>query len=238
MQLEFVASIDSTNSELMRRAASGDYRPACLVADEQTAGRGRLGRAWLSHEEALTFSLGLPLAPLDWSGLSLAIGVSIAESLHPDIRIKWPNDLWIGQRKLAGILIETTAIAQAPSGQRYAVIGVGINLDAPRAALAQAVQDSKPAPIGLHELLPQLSRQATLDRILNPLVETLDIFEQDGYKPYAARFARRDALAGLSIKLSSGMAGQYRGVNAAGALLLQTDLGLQTIISHEVSVCR
>ncbi len=238
MNIEFVQSIDSTNSELMRRAAAGDYSTVCLVAKEQTAGRGRLGRAWLSDEHSLMFSLGLPLAPTDWSGLSLAVGLSIAESLHPSIQIKWPNDLWVDGQKLAGILIETTAIKDAPVGERYAVIGVGINLEAPEAAAAQAALDAKVAPIGLRELIPSITAEATLERILQPLVDNIKNFEQRGWKPYASSFSKRDALQGLPIKLSSGMVGQYAGINDQGALMLQTDTGLQTIISHEVSVCR
>jgi BirA family biotin operon repressor/biotin-[acetyl-CoA-carboxylase] ligase len=242
MQIEFVSTIASTNSELMRRAAAGDYSTVCLVAKEQTAGRGRLGRAWLSDEHALTFSIGLPLAPLDWSGLSLAVGVSIAQSLHPRIQIKWPNDLWVDGQKLAGILIETTAIKDAPApehaSKRYAVIGVGINLEAPAAAAQQAALDGKAAPIGLRELLPSATAESALQAILSPLHDALRNFEQHGWKPYAASFAKRDALQGTAIKLSSGMTGKYAGINGQGALMLQTDAGLQTIISHEVSVCR
>ncbi len=238
MQIEFISSIDSTNSELMRRAAAGDYSTVCLVAKAQTAGRGRLGRAWLSDEHSLMFSLGLPLAPANWSGLSLAVGVSIAESLHPSIQIKWPNDLWVDGQKLAGILIETTAIKGASVGERYAVIGIGINLEAPQAATAQAALDAKAAPIGLRKLIPNIKAETTLERILQPLVDNIKIFEQHGWKPYAASFTKRDALQGLSIKVSSGVAGQYLGIGETGGLMLQTDTGLQTIISHEVSVCR
>jgi BirA family biotin operon repressor/biotin-[acetyl-CoA-carboxylase] ligase len=81
--VEVLPEIDSTNTELMRRARTGQTEPVLLVAERQTAGRGRLGRPWASDVGAsLTFSLGLPLAPTDWSGLSLAVGVALAESLH------------------------------------------------------------------------------------------------------------------------------------------------------------
>eukprot|EP01034_Spumella_vulgaris_P035364 gene35364-43606_t len=102
----------------MRRARAGQTEPTLLVAEQQTAGRGRLGRVWQSDVGAsLMLSLGLPLAPKDWSGLSLAVGVSVAESLQPTlpplqpghsprIGLKWPNDLWLsGDRKLGGILV-------------------------------------------------------------------------------------------------------------------------------------
>jgi len=106
--VEVLPEIDSSNSELMRRARQGQTDPTLLVAESQTAGRGRMGRVWQSQPgDSLTFSLSLPFAPKDWSGLSLAVGLSLAESLHPDIRLKWPNDLWWQERKLGGILIIT-----------------------------------------------------------------------------------------------------------------------------------
>jgi len=237
MRIECVTSIDSTNSELMRRAAAGDYSMVCLVAQEQTAGRGRLGRAWLSDSHSLMFSIGLPLTPQDWSGLSLAVGVSIAESLHERIQIKWPNDLWVAGQKLAGILIETTAIQHAPANERYAVIGVGINLEPPITAIHQAKQNGKIPPVGLRALIPDITREIALERVLHPLLGDIRFFESHGCQRGETGLATRDALQGLSIQLSSGMAGKYMGINRQGALLLETELGLQTIISHEVSVC-
>ena len=148
--VEVLPSIDSTNTELMRRARAGQTEPTLLVAEQQTAGRGRLGRVWQSDVGAsLMLSLGLPMAPRDWSGLSLAVGVSVAESLQPTlpplepgqpprIGLKWPNDLWLsGDRKLGGILVETAsfvapqAVHPAPAhgtAARYVVVGIGINV--------------------------------------------------------------------------------------------------------------
>lgn len=109
LEMEVLPQIDSTNSELMRRARDGRVAPVLLVAERQTAGRGRLGRHWFSAAQdnqapqtvpCLTFSIGLPLMPLDWSGLSLAVGLSIVQSLHPALRLKWPNDVWLERRKL------------------------------------------------------------------------------------------------------------------------------------------
>jgi BirA family transcriptional regulator, biotin operon repressor / biotin---[acetyl-CoA-carboxylase] ligase len=233
MNIEYQDSIDSTNSELMRRAAAGDYSAVCLVTKEQTAGRGRLGRAWLSDSQSLMFSIGLPLAPMDWSGLSLAVGLSIAQSLHPSIQIKWPNDLWVDGKKLAGILIETCAMQGEVS--RYTVIGVGINIEAPSASTAQ---DMKTPPCGLRDVLPGINTTLALERVLAPLLTTLHDFAQQGWKPYSASFAARDALAGKHIALSSGSVGEYKGLNAQGALQLQTAAGIESIISHEVSLCR
>ena len=131
LTVEVLKEVDSTNSELMRRARAGQTDPVLLVAESQTAGRGRLGRQWHAQAgDALTFSLGLMLHPADWSGLSLAVGLSVVENLDPQgalrLGLKWPNDIWVRQQdtnqqmfgtlpkpasntwcKLAGILIET-----------------------------------------------------------------------------------------------------------------------------------
>ncbi len=153
--VEVLPEIASTNSELMRRARAGQMEPVLLVAEQQTAGRGRLGRGWSSRAgDSLTFSLGLPLAPPDWSGLSLAVGVSLAESLDPRVLLKWPNDLWLHDCKLAGILIETASIGEARDARRFAVIGVGVNV-----AERDGTGLSTP-PAWLHEVLPGATRRA------------------------------------------------------------------------------
>jgi BirA family biotin operon repressor/biotin-[acetyl-CoA-carboxylase] ligase len=229
--VEVAAELDSTNSELMRRARSGRAEPVLLVAQRQTAGRGRLGRTW--HAEAgsaLTFSLALPLAPADWSGLSLAVGVALAESLHPDIRLKWPNDLWLHGRKLGGILIETASTGVEASGPRYAVIGAGINLAPPSAAgLATA-------PAWLGELLPQAQPGPVLLQLAPPLVEALLLFERAGFAAFRTRFDARDALRGHAIVLSDGTAGTAAGTNEQGALLVHTAGAVKALTSSEVSV--
>lgn len=226
--VEILPEIDSTNTELMRRARAGRMEPVLLVAERQSAGRGRLGRAWTSAPGvSLTFSLGLPLAPADWSGLSLAVGVSLAESLDPCIDLKWPNDLWLDDRKLAGILIET---AGTGPGLRYAVIGVGINLATPTA------NGLTTPPAGLRELLPDCQAGATLLRVTAPLVQAIQIFEQHGFSAFKARFDARDALRDRAIVLSDGTAGVGRGTTDYGALRVQTAQGIKAVNSSEVSV--
>jgi hypothetical protein len=127
--VEWLPEIDSTNSELMRRLRQGQLAPTLLLADVQSAGRGRMGRQWHSLAgDALTFSLALPFAPMRWQGLSLAVGVAVAQGLHADVRLKWPNDLFLHGGKLGGILVETSLQAgHIP----HVVVGVGINLQAP-----------------------------------------------------------------------------------------------------------
>ncbi len=222
-RFEVLAQIDSSNSELMRRARDGQMRPVLLLAEHQSAGRGRLGRQWSSD---LTFSLGLVLAPGDWSGLSLAVGLSIVQSLHPDLRLKWPNDVWWQGRKLAGILIETACIGS----KRYVVVGVGINI-APRDGAGLATP-----PACMQELLPDLDRPNVLIKIASPLVQTIQQFERLGFAPFQAEFNRRDALRNVPVALSDGTTGIALGVDHCGALQLETAQGLTSVTSAEVSL--
>ncbi|MBI2769257.1 MAG: biotin--[acetyl-CoA-carboxylase] ligase [Burkholderiales bacterium] len=229
--VEVLPELDSTNSELMRRARTGLLDPTLLVAERQTAGRGRLGRDWQSESGAsLTFSLGLPLAPSDWSGLSLAVGVSLADSLHPRVQLKWPNDLWLDGRKLGGILIETASFGEVGQARRYAVVGIGLNI-APRSGEGLATP-----PAALREVLPGAEAGEVLLRVAQPLVQTLQAFETYGFAPFQARFNARDALRERAVQLSDGTAGTAHGASEAGALLVHTAGGMHAVTSSEVSV--
>ena len=235
-----------------RRA--GDTEPCLLVAEHQTRGRGRMGRDWQATPGAsLTFSLALPLAPADWSGLSLAVGLALAEALdpagapggggQPSILLKWPNDLWLrdaaapgGGRKLGGVLVETVSVG----GQREAVIGVGINV-AP-----QSVGDPGTLAHGLahlQELHPGLQPPQVLHALAEPLVREVLRFEREGFAPRAAAYAARDLLRGQAVSCTPPGPAQARalGVDADGALLLAVPLpgggqAEQRLISGEVSV--
>ena len=244
--VEVVARIESTNSELLARARQqggrrgDDQAPCLLVAEQQTRGRGRQGKPWLSHAGAsLTFSLSLGLQPADWSGLSLAVGVALADALQPQwpaagprLMLKWPNDLWLsaapGQgRKLGGILIETLMSA----GLRWAVVGVGLNIQ------PQALEGLDSGYACLQEIDPAVTAPSALACVALPLVRALRCFEQDGFAPFAEGFARRDLLRGQRVGSSSPEApeGIAEGVDAQGALLLR-GRELHTIVGGEVSV--
>ena len=283
--VEVLPTIDSTNTELMRRARAGQCEPTLLVAEQQTAGRGRLGRVWQSGVElssagppqaakaplggsaareaasvgalpSLMMSLGLPLAPQDWSGLSLAVGVSVAESLQPvlpplganqpaRVGLKWPNDLWLGgaagDRKLGGILVETASFvapqaAQAVAPQtntstaRYVVVGIGVNV------LPRSPEGMSMPPGSLQEVEPGLDAPTALQRIVPPLVAMLQSFAGYGFAPMQPRFAARDVLQGRAVTLSDGHTGTAHGVGDDGALLVHTAGGMQAITSSEISV--
>ena len=225
--VEVLPEIDSSNTELMRRARAGQTEPTLLVAERQTAGRGRLGRPWQSAVgDSLTFSLSLPYAPRDWSGLSLAVGLSVAESLHPDIGLKWPNDLWVADCKLGGILIE----AASSGGRSQVVVGIGLNIR-PRAA-----EGLSTPPAALTDLWPQATAGNALLRLLPDLVRTLQDFELHGFAPLQARFESRDVLRGREVFTSDGLQGLALGVGRTGALRLLHAGGERLIDSSEVSV--
>jgi BirA family biotin operon repressor/biotin-[acetyl-CoA-carboxylase] ligase len=222
-----------------RRA--GDTHPCLLVAEHQTRGRGRHGRTWLSSAGAsLTFSLALPMQPLDWSGLSLAVGVALADGLEPPgsdaparIGLKWPNDLWLLEgtsgRKLGGVLIETVAVG----ARRMAVIGVGINV------LPQATRELGSGYACLQELRPDADAPSTLMRIAQPLVESLLHFEREGFPAFAARYAQRDLLRGRTVTTTSAEVphGVAEGVDELnGGLRVRCGDTLHVITSAEVSV--
>jgi len=159
--------------------------------------------------------------------------VSVAESLDPTasagVRLKWPNDLWVDDRKLVGILIET-AVPQGDAAQRYVVIGIGINVG-PRDA-----DGLRMPPAWVHEWQPGATADELLFALVPPVIATVQAFAERGFAPFAERFAARDALRGREVQLSDGTAGLCEGVGWGGELLVRTTAGLQSITSSDVSV--
>jgi len=246
IRVDCVDTAASTNTTLLEQARRGDAGAALLAARSQTAGRGRQGRSWWSEPDAsLTFSLALPLDRADWSGLSLAAGLAVAEAfapqVGPELGLKWPNDLWLRDpsdpaspgRKLGGILIETTAPAAAASPARVAVVGVGLNVRGPGAPIDPQRYGSGYAC--LQERLPTADAPAVLLRVAPALLAGLLRFAQEGFAPLRARYAARDVLAGRPV-LAGAIHGRAAGVNDLGLLLVHTEMGVQAIASGEVSV--
>ena len=162
----------------------------------------------------------------------------MAESLDPSgdakVALKWPNDLWVYDRKLAGILIETAmphaGRAEGPAAPRYLVIGIGINIG-PREA-----EGMRTPPAWLRQWRPGVTAPAVLAELAAPLVRGVQVFEAEGFVPFAERFAARDALRGREVQLSDGSVGLCEGVAWGGELQVRTADGLQMISSDEVSV--
>jgi BirA family biotin operon repressor/biotin-[acetyl-CoA-carboxylase] ligase len=190
------------------------------------------------------------LAPRDWSGLSLAVGLTLADALEPPeparsprLQLKWPNDVWLVDvpavagtgRKLGGVLIETVAVGK----QRMVVVGVGLNI----AALTPQQQRGLSSGFAcLQELDPAASAPAALHRVALPLVKALLQFEREGFAGFAQAYARRDLLRGLRVVTqdaadgSAPFEGIVEGVSGSGALLLRVGSSLRLVSSGEVSV--
>ena len=224
-----------------RGRRAGDTQPCLLIAEEQTRGRGRMGRSWLSTASAsLTFSLALSFDPPDWSGLSLAIGVALADALDPrpnqsgpHLALKWPNDLmWVDDsgagRKLGGILVETVPVGQ----RRMAVIGVGLNI-AP-----QPASDLSSGFACLQEMNPGIDAPTALARVARPLVQAVLEFQRTGFAPFKPRFERRDYLIGRAVDTSptDPTGGIADGIDATGALRVRTGNTIHTLGAGEISI--
>jgi BirA family transcriptional regulator, biotin operon repressor / biotin---[acetyl-CoA-carboxylase] ligase len=229
---------------------TGDTQPCLLVAEQQTIGRGRQGRVWHSAAGAsLTFSIGLPLAPRDWCGLSLAVGVALADALDPPepgraaprIALKWPNDLWLFEgpgrgRKLGGVLIETVAVGP----RRMAVIGVGLNVQP--LPQRRGLDELAHGFASLHEIDAQASAPSVLRRVALPLVRAILQFEREGFAGFARAYAPRDLLRGQPVRVLGPrgdlvVEGVAEAIAANGALRVRDgDGAAHDISSGEVSV--
>lgn len=237
--VDVALALGSTNEELLRLAGS-THRPRALLAEVQSAGRGRRGRPWYSPFGAsLYLSLLWPFEELrcGLSGLSLVVGLAAADAIEHTTGIKpglkWPNDVVHQDRKLAGILVE---LVGEPQGPCKAVIGVGVNCSLPSAATELIDQPW----VDLASLVTATpDRNALAADLLNSCCDALPAFASSGFSAFRQRWERCDALAGRQVRLEAGArvrAGTVRGVDDSGALLLDSGDGVAAWVSGEVSV--
>ncbi|HUA80610.1 MAG TPA: biotin--[acetyl-CoA-carboxylase] ligase [Dyella sp.] len=240
--LDLYWELDSTSSELQRRGAGApDF--SVVVAETQTAGRGRRGRSWLSPPGLNIYLSCLKRFDAGFaalSGLSLATGVIVLRALHAlgihGPRLKWPNDVLADGGKLAGILVELSGEYQGPCA---AVIGIGLNL-----RLTDALREQAGQPVCDLAALAQGTppdRNRAVAALIASLVEGLNQFEHEGFAAFLDEYAEHDALRGVPLRVS-GPAGELDGTGAGidprGALQLQTATGLQCIDSADITVRR
>jgi BirA family transcriptional regulator, biotin operon repressor / biotin---[acetyl-CoA-carboxylase] ligase len=242
--VDVLPQVDSTNTHVMQWGKtafrSGDpLAPMAAVAWHQTAGRGRHGRPWESQPgDCLTLSLGYPLR-INWaqagaSALSLAMGVVVCEALRQSIptlpaQLKWPNDLWVNGRKLAGLLLE---VAHRPGfdADSWLVVGVGVNVAGTPVHLAHERCDVS--------MYATCTTADVMRWVLPALMDGLRQFERHGFMAFKDRYAQCDVLMGREVQLwaptpegtRSGLGvplvqGVAKGVDAHGALLVQDALG-------------
>jgi BirA family biotin operon repressor/biotin-[acetyl-CoA-carboxylase] ligase len=235
--VEVVRETGSTNADLLARAPQLPA-PLLLIAEHQTAGRGRAGRSWLSEPgNSLTFSLawrfegGLQRL----TGLPLAVGVALAETLAQlgqQVQLKWPNDLLKDGDKLAGILVET---APGGDGATWAIVGIGLNLVMPD-ELEQRIGRA----VAAVPWLARMDRDALMAALLDGLAGALAQFAEQGFAAFAARWNLLHAWQGQPVTLLDRgevlHEGLAAGVDDAGRLLLDTEQGRIPIVAGDVSL--
>ncbi|MFA5370350.1 MAG: biotin--[acetyl-CoA-carboxylase] ligase [Sideroxydans sp.] len=241
VHLEIADHATSTNAVLLQRAALGAPSGSVLAAEWQSAGRGRLGRSWHAGlGDALTFSLlwrfGCGVGAL--SGLSLAVGVAVLRAMDElgvqGVGLKWPNDILLGEGKLAGILLEAQGDMLGPSA---VVIGIGLNLavsETTRAAIGQPVGDLAAAGVPLAE------RNRVFGMLLKHLLRILDEFAAHGFGVLRAEWERNHVFQQRTVTLvlpdGVQVTGQVRGVTDEGALRVTTAAGEQVFHAGEISL--
>lgn len=240
--LDVLLQTDSTNSRLLAKSDLPAGRADACVAEFQSAGRGRRGRDWIApFGGGICLSLGwmFPEPPRQLSALSLAVGVAVLRALERfgarAIRLKWPNDVLVGNRKLGGILCELRAEAGGPA---YAVIGVGLN-GRLNALARRAIAATGVEAADLSDAHVSSGRDAVVAALIDALMVALQAFQREGLLPFIQAWRDADALHGAEARVVIGEAqhrGIARGIDADGALMLETPAGVLRFISGEVTV--
>jgi BirA family biotin operon repressor/biotin-[acetyl-CoA-carboxylase] ligase len=234
-KLEVVAIADSTNLRLLETDGSAD--PRALLAEHQSAGRGRRGREWISPFGAnlyLSLAWSFPHWPPQLTALPLAVGVACARALAlGGLGLKWPNDLSVNGRKLGGILIEQRGEA---GGACRTVVGVGLNVTMQGQQGAQIAQPW----ISLAEATSgSPSRNALAAQLITQLVLALEQFSTSGFAGFRSEWSRLDLTRDRQVRVEQGhdsFEGTARGVDESGALLVETASGLQRVLAGDVSL--
>ena len=241
--LDLKFEVDSTNTRLLGNAPPPLGQADACLSELQHAGRGRRGRRWIAPfgagvalSVAWTFSDGAGAL----SALSLGVGVAVARALARagarGVTLKWPNDIWLRDRKLGGVLIELRAEAGGPA---HVVIGVGVNVDLPAAARREIEAGDVRVAAVADACAAAPSRNLVAGAILDELLSMLGQFEREGFAAFRDAWTALDALSGRPARVLLGgtaIAGTARGVDQEGALLLDTGDRVQRFVSGEASL--
>ena len=245
-ELDLRTIADSTNTRAQARAAAGEARGYLCLAEQQTAGRGRRGRDWVSpfgKNIYLSAVWGFDGGVAALEGLSLAVGVALVAALErcglSGASLKWPNDLLWQERKLAGILLEMSGDVD---GYCQVVVGIGLNVAMPEKA-AEAIDQAwvDVQAMAAAQGVAPVSRNALVAAILSELLPLLASFQSRTFTRWQERWEALDAYRDCPVALStasSSVAGIARGVSETGALKVEVDGVLQQFHGGEISVRR
>lgn len=237
--------IDSTNRKLMRRIVENSHKPlrAVCVAEAQSAGQGRRGRQWQSpFGRNVYFSMSWPFSggAASLSGLSLAVGVALIDALSAfdtnNIKLKWPNDVLLDNKKLAGVLIE---IAGDAMGECHAIIGIGLNVAMPEEEMQSVDQPWTDLVSGL-SVDPDIDRNSLIALLIQSLGKMLFEFENGGFAPFYEQWMSLNAHANKPVQLVSGnkiTQGVMLGITPDGGVRLKLENNEeQVFIGGEISL--
>jgi BirA family biotin operon repressor/biotin-[acetyl-CoA-carboxylase] ligase len=241
--LELLFDVDSTSTRLLAKGPPPQGCADVVLSELQHAGRGRRGRRWIAPfggSIALSMSWSFRDASRASPALSLCVGVAIARALERagalGVGLKWPNDIWLDDRKAGGILIEVRAEASGPA---HVVIGVGLNVKLSPGMRAQIEASGVRAAAVADACTAPPSRNFIAGAIIDALLSMLAVFERDGFSGFREAWTALDALRDRPVQVLTGEAvicGTARGADAHGALQLERDGRLQEFVSGEVSL--
>jgi BirA family transcriptional regulator, biotin operon repressor / biotin---[acetyl-CoA-carboxylase] ligase len=214
---------DSTNDRAKALAAAGAPHGTLVTAEEQSAGRGRQGRTWSAPPRSSVL-MSLILRSLDerHAMLPLTTAVAVCEALDPlPCRIKWPNDVWIERRKLAGILVE------GRPHEGWAVLGIGVNVNVRPEDLPPELRETSTS------IAMESGEERDPEQVLEALLRSLEAWTSAPDSKVLAAWRRRDALLGSHVRWAGGE-GTAAGIDDAGALLVETNTGIAELDAGEV----
>ena len=236
--LKVFLAVDSTNTRMVSKAQSATVDGCVWLAELQTAGRGRRGRRWLTpfaRNIALTLGCAANQSPSQLGGLSLAVGLAVAHLLQGEgvanAAVKWPNDIYIGDAKVGGVLIEVVTRAAACD----CIIGIGLNLDLPESARADI--DQKVTDLKTQDITP--NRNLFAAALISRVAAAANRFKQEGFAPMRPAYDALHLCHGKPVHIVQGNqthTGQALGVTATGALRVRTGSQITEFTGGEVSL--
>ncbi|MFJ5301008.1 bifunctional biotin--[acetyl-CoA-carboxylase] ligase/biotin operon repressor BirA [Pseudomonas sp. NPDC088368] len=231
-------TIDSTNAEAMRLVAQGASLPSLVLAEQQTAGRGRRGRRWVSpFAQNLYYSLALRVegGMRQLEGLSLLVGLAVVKMLREmgveDAGLKWPNDILVGRKKLAGVLLELTG---DPADVCHVVVGIGINVNMQSSDQVDQSWTSMALEAGV-----DMDRNQVVARLSVALAEYLEAHSEKGFGAFRDEWERNHLWQNKPVTLLSGpnaIEGTVLGVDAVGGLRLRVGEDVRVFSGGELSL--
>ena len=241
-KINIFQTIDSTNTYARQLAEKNSVSGLVILAEQQTGGRGRRGKSWVSPFAAniyLSIVWDFEQGAEALEGLSLAVGVAVRRALIAHgvqgVKLKWPNDIYVEQKKLGGILLEMIG---DPAGHCSVVIGVGLNVSMPVSQASAIDQDWTDVATELQDKLPARNKLAA--ELISEILPLLSTFQEQGFAAYRDEWQAADAFYGQTALISTpkqSIAGIVKGVDINGALRLELDGGnIESFIGGELSL--